>query len=67
MRNLIGLCLAASICFISMSSCKKFYDCRCVDPQGKIIESQITAKNKSEAEKNCMDLSRISICEVQAK
>ncbi len=64
MRKMIGLCLAASLCLISMGSCKKYYDCVCEDPQGKKIETQLTAKSKTEAEKNCKDLSRISTCTV---
>lgn len=67
MRNLIGLFLAASFCCVSLGSCKKYYDCVCVDPMGKNIEAQITAKNKTEAEKNCKDLSRISTCTVTQK
>lgn len=47
-----------------MGSCKKYYDCVCEDPQGKKIETQLTAKSKTEAEKNCKDLSRISTCTV---
>lgn len=48
-----------------LPSCKKSYNCECIDVQGEITTRNVIAASKTEAQKNCDEYGLRGHCEIK--